>query len=274
MNRLVEQHNRRWWFKLNGLIRWLMVHGAPLTGESKLVLTEYPKSGGTWIGQMVADCLSLPNPRNRLPPRERCLLHGVHRSIASRHDKLIVWRDGRDIMVSFYYHLLIDKPLNAPWQAKEVRQKLGLEDVYDIRENLPRFIEFCFGGGVHPGFSWNRFCEAWLERQDCIHTSYEAMTVDAETELARIVEGIAGAPPADEAVAASVQNYAFEAVANRQRGTEDPTQFVRKGVPGDWRDKFNREARRLFRAYAGEMLIRLGYERDDSWVEPETSDKK
>ena len=44
---IIERIDARWWRKLNGLIQRAMVRNAPGFGPSKIVLTEYPKSGGT-----------------------------------------------------------------------------------------------------------------------------------------------------------------------------------------------------------------------------------
>ena len=51
----------------------------------------------------------------------------------------------------------------------------------------------------------------------------------------------------------------------RTRGQEDPTSFFRKGIAGDWRNVFTEQDKVLFKKEAGDLLIRLGYEKDDSW---------
>jgi hypothetical protein len=42
---------------------------------------------------------------------------------------------------------------------------------------------------------------------------------------------------------------------------------MRKGVIGDWRNHFTEEACKVFDQFAGNELIRLGYEKDHSWVQ-------
>ncbi len=39
----------------------------------------------------------------------------------------------------------------------------------------------------------------------------------------------------------------------------------RKGIVGDWRNHFTEDHRRIFKQVAGDILIRLGYERDTDW---------
>ena len=39
----------------------------------------------------------------------------------------------------------------------------------------------------------------------------------------------------------------------------------RKGIVGDWRNHFTEDHRRVFKQVAGDLLIRLGYEKDTDW---------
>ena len=47
---------------------------------------------------------------------------------------------------------------------------------------------------------------------------------------------------------------------------EEAKSFIRKGIAGDWKNKFSPEACEMFNKYAGGALIKVGYEKDDSWV--------
>jgi len=42
---------------------------------------------------------------------------------------------------------------------------------------------------------------------------------------------------------------------------------LRKGVAGDWRNHFSKDAKQVFNKLAGKELIKLGYEIDESWIE-------
>ena len=91
---LVERIDARWRRKLNSVVTQAMVHDIPGFGPPKIVLTEHPKSGGTWVCRMIAEYLDIPFPRNRLPPRCRCILHGHYLHVAA-NDTIVMWRDGR-----------------------------------------------------------------------------------------------------------------------------------------------------------------------------------
>ena len=264
---IVDQINDRWWFKLNGFMRWAMARGLPGFRHRPVVITEYPKSGGTWMSQMLSEYLGIPHPRNRLPPATRSIIHGVYRRVSPANDTVLVWRDGRDVMVSYYFHILFEKPANARWHKSDVMRTTGIEDPDNVERNLPRFIEASFEGRLYPGYSWTDFHQNWKARSGHLTTSYEAMSRDPCAELHRLLEGLVDAPIDRARIQECVEKYSFEAQTGRKKGEEDPTTFIRKGVVGDWRHKFTRQAREVFDHYAGETLIELGYEADRSWVD-------
>ena len=55
-------------------------------------------------------------------------------------------------------------------------------------------------------------------------------------------------------------------MTKREAGKEDRNNFLRKGIAGDWKNHFNEEAANIFHHYAGETLIKLGYEINDDWA--------
>ena len=61
------------------------------------------------------------------------------------------------------------------------------------------------------------------------------------------------------------KKYSFKNLSKRQPGEEDSGSFLRKGIAGDWRNKFDRAACEVFDHFAGENLVRMGYEKDRNW---------
>ena len=63
-----------------------------------------------------------------------------------------------------------------------------------------------------------------------------------------------------------LEKYRFEKLAKgRKQGNEDPTSHFRKGMAGDWQNHFNNRHKNLFKKHAGQLLIDLGYEKDNNW---------
>lgn len=93
---------------------------------------------------------------------------------------------------------------------------------------------------------------------------YEDLLVEPVAQ-ARQVLSFLGADSSEEVTKKCVEAVSFEKKASRKPGEEDPTSFYRKGVSGDWKGVFTREDRQTFKEEAGNLLIELGYEKDDEW---------
>ena len=259
-----------------------MVHA--LSGALPLyVVNEFPKSGGTWVGQMLGQALGVPFPRNRFPLLRPSIMHGHYIEPWGMKNVVVTWRDGRDVMVSWYHQQLIPHEWNEH-QVRRSRRELPLRNYEDIYENLPAFIEYAFtrshpvGSPLAdfarpftsphaPNFSWADFVRRWRGRKEATHVRYEDLRRDTAGELRRIVLGLTGERLSPEEAGAIAEEFSFERQAGRQPGEENRKSFLRKGVVGDWRSHFNPEARETFDRYAGDELILLGYERDRAWVE-------
>lgn len=72
---MIKQMDNVLWFKLNGIIRYLLMHTATRIFPLYMV-NEYPKSGGSWVGEMLGDAFGVPFPRNRLPILRSSIMHG------------------------------------------------------------------------------------------------------------------------------------------------------------------------------------------------------
>lgn len=262
---MIEQRDEQWWYKLNGLTRHAIVRGALNPVARPVVLTEYPKSGGTWLSQMMASALDIPYPRNRLPHWGSQIIHGCYLTVSPNIDTVVVWRDGRDTMVSYYYHIMFDKPITSAKFGAKLKKALDVNDPKDITTIMPRFIEWAFTGG-YPGYSWSDFVNRWYGRKGIVFTSYEAVTENPARELRKVLDHFDRKHVSDQEIASIVEAYSFQKQTNRKPGEEDPWSFVRKGIVGDWQNVFDRECREMFNRFAGRELKLLGYEPNDDWI--------
>ncbi|HVD43791.1 MAG TPA: sulfotransferase domain-containing protein, partial [Rubrobacter sp.] len=100
---------------------------------------------------------------------------------------------------------------------------------------------------------------------DYTEVRYEDLLEHPNEEVERLL-GFLGVDTDETLVEHCVSSASFEKLSRgRERGEEDPSSFYRKGVAGDWENYFTEEDRRVFKEEAGELLIRLGYERDLDW---------
>lgn len=262
---MINQSNNYFWFKLNGLLRYVLAHTA--TNFFPIyVVNEYPKSGGSWVSCMLSDVLNVPFPRNRLPIFGSSILQGHMMHSWNMNNVLIVWRDGRDVLISLYYFSLFENERGNARSFRQWRADLKFDDYDDIVKNLPVFIEYVNGKQRHPRFSWTNFGNRWADCEHCVHVKYEDLRANPVDELSRIATQLSGHTFPLERISAIVEKHSFQRLSGRKPGEEDKKSFLRKGIVGDWRNHFSEEAKRLFDKYAGELLIKLDYESNHDWV--------
>ena len=230
------------------------------------IVNEYPKSGGSWMAEMLSDALGVPFPRNRLPMLRSSILHGHVMQSWNMHNILIVWRDGRDVLVSQYFHSLFENDKGNARLVAQCRANLGFADYEDVKGNIAAFMEYVFERKRHPRMSWVDFVNRWAGCECCVHVKYEDLRTQPIEELTRIVRQLSGRKLHLDQAREIVERHSFEKVSGRRPGEENVRSFMRKGVVGDWKNYFDREARERFYAYAGDALVRLGYEADDAWI--------
>jgi hypothetical protein len=99
----------------------------------------------------------------------------------------------------------------------------------------------------------------WMKRKEVLSLRFEDLVADKATSLEKILQhAIARGFPFrgsnEEAIAK------LSAAIDPQRS---PT--FRSGKPGAWRKHFKAEHIALFKEISGDLLIRLGYEKDQNW---------
>jgi len=256
--------------RIDGLQRLIMWHCFSGIIPHYLV-TEYPKSGGSWLAQMVAAYFEVPFPRNRRPPLlkwQTCVLHGHHLYCRRFKNVFCLFRDGRDVMTSGYYHLLFHNDRNTAQAVQRTRRELPLDDYEDVRTNMPAFIEYMFTKRARGmfRFSWSEFVLSWIDKNANVVT-YEDLLRDAPGTLGQAIEKVTATEPDMDRLREIARQFSFENLAKRKQGEEDRRSFMRKGIAGDWKNKFTKQACEVFERYAGEALIRAGYEEDNSWID-------
>jgi hypothetical protein len=181
-----------------------------------------------------------------------------------------VIRDGRDAAVSLVHHRWNHAAQDGGIYAlkpEELRKRRA------YRENPGEA-----GESIFPERMLENLAVDWKDRtrramQDgrsllgarYAEVRYEDLLQRPHEEVRRLFEFL-GADASDEMVRSCVEAASFERLSKgRERGEEDSSSFFRKGIAGDWRNVFTEEDRRTFKEAAGEMLVELGYERDNDW---------
>ena len=232
-----------------------------------ILVSEYPKSGGTWYCQMLADYLALPYPRNQIPKFEKSILHSHYPYHKSFNKPVCVLRDGRDVMVSYYHHMYFGNDVLPPWVFEYYRTRAPFSDFENIEKNMPAYIEYMFTKHKMMGkiITWSSFIQSYFDKPDVLMIKYEDLLANPFETVGNTITKITGVIPNQEKLQATIQKFSFKNITQRKPGEENKKDFLRKGIAGDWKNYFNKEACKKFDNYAGKELVLLGYEKDRSW---------
>lgn len=233
------------------------------------LVNEYPKSGGTWLKFMLADALGCPAWIKGRPAWAPCVMQAHWLASKGSCRTVVLFRDGRDVMVSLYYHSLFVNEFQNASLVRIMRGRLRFDHFEDIRTNLLAFMKFVIDTPLSPRFSWVDFVHAWTGRPEVVQTSYESLRADTAGELARIVEEVAGRQISEDSAKAIVEAHSM---ANMRKRKEElnpglktdqkaEVSFIRQGSVGGWSKHFSDEALEWFEARAGTALDKLGYAR-------------
>jgi hypothetical protein len=165
-------------------------------------------------------------------------------------------RDPRDIVVSAYFsHLYSHKPFEGLAERRERLQSVDKKEGL-LLELENRRHEF------RAMLDWDYDQPAVLELR------MEDATTDAAHVVPRIMDFLGLGkddglrPPRLRRIIADNE---FSVLAGRPPGEEDVKNHYRKGLPGDWVNHFEPEHVAYFKEHYGDILIKLGYEKDHDW---------
>jgi hypothetical protein len=180
-------------------------------------------------------------------------------------------RDGRDIQVSWVHHM---------WNRSKDQGGINALEPEDIerREAYRHDSEKLQRLGFFDAKKLRSGARAWSTRIEKLRSDgpellgdnyfeirYEDLLESTELEVGRLLEFLEVRSDGDT-VRRLVDRASFESTSGgRQRGEEDATSLVRKGVAGDWKNVFSERDKEVFKREAGDLLVRLGYEKDKNW---------
>jgi hypothetical protein len=167
---------------------------------------------------------------------------------------VFVFRDPRDVIISHVFY------------ATEMHPGHGMHRYYtEVLENMEQRIDAAIQGvqeldselsSVRTKF---QAYLGWLEQPDVLCLRFEELILEREAALGRILDYLQERGFTPEVERERAIELLKDAIAPRKSGT------FRKGQPGNWQEHFTQANKAHFKAIAGDLLIQLGYERDNDW---------
>ncbi|MEO8355650.1 MAG: sulfotransferase domain-containing protein [Chloroflexota bacterium] len=163
-----------------------------------------------------------------------------------------IFRDPRDVVVSHVFYV-------TGMEARHVHHQYyaSLPD-FDSRLNVSILgrpdadVEFPDIAGRFTPYL------GWLEHPKVLTLHFEDLINDRPSALTRIMDHFLARAPLRVA-----RRLILESLESSINPSRSPT--FRSGKTGEWKKHFTNEHKKIFKNVAGDLLIRLGYEKDDHW---------
>jgi len=175
---------------------------------------------------------------------------------------VFIYRDLRDVAVSQMFHILADDDSKFKGPDKDAFRALP-----DHEARLCAVIE---GFGVYaPLFERWVLYAPWLDVDWVLKVTFEQMVNNAKPTVTLLIRYLYGVAVHNQGLGGAVvspgvvEQMALNAIVMGRQTDRSPT--FRKGKTGSWRKHFTPKVKEVFKAHAGDWLIRLGYEEDNDW---------
>lgn len=264
--------------KKNGLVRRLGTRStqalAVVAGNMfpYYYVSEYPRSGGTWLGQMLANYLEIPLPQHSALPSMRSVVVHNHWGYSSKLRRVFyLYRDGRDVCTSMYFFCIRALHQENKGMRNYYRGKLPATAVQDWTaesawQHMPEFISVWATNPMGCRITWADHVRQWaFDRPHVVTLSYEALRSDCLSTLEAVIPVHSGKTINGPRLSKVIEENSFSKQSGRQPGQADNQSFMRKGIVGDWQNHFTLEAGMVFDQHCGEVLQRLNYVSDRNW---------
>lgn len=230
-------------FIMAHLIKDMIPNGPPEVDFSTLSLTVPAIS--ELSGSAGIDFEALPSPR----------IMRSHSRYSHKFPRVIyLMRDGRDVLVSFYYYF---------------KKMDGFNDtLYEFLCGAARKVKFG---------EWDEHVNSWIYQNHSLSNlclvRYEDILCDPFREVGKLVHFI-GLHPTAEQIRKAIEKSSFDKMKQieEKKGLGpildkgDPQiRFIRKGGSSNWREYLGEKEKALIKERYGNALIRAGYESSFQW---------
>jgi hypothetical protein len=266
-----------------------------LTENFYLVITEYPRSGGTWLTTLLGETLDIPK-RDIYVTNENVAQKPTSKNIFKK-----IWfrvkNFGKKENIFFNYGIF-----NHFWykdaKSLEIKSPSVIKSHELPNSSLIRFDahylhlmrdgrdvvvskyfyekDFCLKNGFIKSFDtsfedyiritaeeWKKYVNAWATTNTS-YIKYEDLLLNPKETVNKIITDL-NLSASEEHIASIIENNEKDRFSQKLGGIVKHNTVVRKAISGDWKNHFTDEHKRIFKEIAGDTLIQLGYEQDTSW---------
>ena len=176
----------------------------------------------------------------------------VKRVCSSAFVPYFIFRDPRDVVVSHVFYV-------TDMEARHVH--------HDYFASLPDFdsrLKVSILGRPDTNIEFpniaDRFAPylGWLDQSAVMKIHFEDLINDRVATLNRIIDHFLVRVPLQ-----TPRGFILESLESSINPSRSPT--FRSGKTGEWKKHFTQEHKKIFKDVAGDLLVKLGYEKDHDW---------
>ena len=165
-----------------------------------------------------------------------------------------IYRDPRDLLVSSIFYAL-NIHLEHGMHKYYAEELSTMEERLNVEINGIHKPNLVFSG-IRARYD-NHL--SWIENSHVLSLKFEDIILNTGETLGRLADYITGFGVQFPMPRTEVIQTLTNAIRPKESGT------FRKGQPGNWREHFTDENKEQFKAAAGDLLIKLGYEENNDW---------
>ena len=163
-----------------------------------------------------------------------------------------IFRDPRDVVVSHVFYV-------TDMEARHVH--------HEYYKSLPDFdarLRVSIFGRPDAGIEFpniaDRFAPylGWLDKKEVLTIHFEDLIHHREATLTSIMDHLLS-----RVTLQAPRQLILDSLETSINPKKSPT--FRSGKTGEWKKHFTEEHKKIFKEVAGDLLIKLGYEKDNSW---------
>jgi hypothetical protein len=242
---------------LRSISRHLFSYINPLIYET-IAINEFPKSGGTWVCQVLSHYLDYRFDDNKFPGFGNSIMKFHKMNIAPQLKEVAIMRDPRAVMISFYYHSFFvyeDNPFNKKMVSLAM-DKFRFKDYRDIENNISIFIDHMLKKTFKPDFLWSEFYRNKIDHGVEIFR-YEDLRKSPNVYFEKVLSSLGYVVDRDR-LSKSISIYDIEKL-KAGRTASQKVNFVRSGNIEEWKKILTNEDNLKILENYGPLMHRFGY---------------
>lgn len=249
----------------NQIDYWLAIIYDSYFAKKGIYVVGYTKSGTNWLRNLIRYYYNVDKDGDDDFFRVR--VHHLHRFIPSSYfskKSIYMIRDGRDTIVSRYFTMV--RQLSQQKMKNDFIIFSGKVPTQDnITELLPDYINFL--KTYHKSSIDYKSHILKAEKMKLYIIKYEDLHQNTEEVFKQVLIYLDNKTDLNiEKINKVIFESSFESSIKKKKVQSG---FFREdgGKSGGWKQYFNKESAMLFNEYAGDILLKYNYEKDNNWVE-------